>query len=187
MSAASVLATVGPFDFGVREAATDAALLLLVGGLSMLSLIMVLVVLQSLFPDRAARGSQQSLRELQPLGGGVPAGPAKQARRSRLRRAPRARPTPAADRAIARMVKLGLGEPRLLRARQHVTTVRLYGCQGCAEPLPVAAGDQGGTGCAYELEWTREAFNATLGHPVHVREVRCARRGDMACEFEVRH
>ncbi|MHB8632612.1 MAG: hypothetical protein ACYDBQ_01410, partial [Thermoplasmatota archaeon] len=82
-------------------------------------------------------------------------------------------PSAAADRAARDLVEAQVGEPRLLRARRRLTTVRLYRCT-CSR------------GCAREREAIVTAFSRSFGTAA-VQEVRCCSRGDPACEFEVRH
>jgi predicted hydrocarbon binding protein len=83
------------------------------------------------------------------------------------------------DRAMARLVEWQAGEPRVLRARDRVARVRLYGCRGCASP------EEGG--CQREREQVRDAFKESHGGADGVSETRCRGRGDPYCEFEVRH
>ncbi|MFA5942922.1 MAG: 4-vinyl reductase [Candidatus Thermoplasmatota archaeon] len=168
---------------GVESVAADASILLLVGGLSMLSFIVVLVLLQNLVP---ARGAAQGLgptdilgRQLRPLVG-APAPVRVWARGRRRSKAG----TPARDRALSCIVEFGIGEPRLLRALDQSTRLRLYGCP-CTEAM-----DRGGhsrPGCPLEEARVYLAFTSVYHRAVVVRETACLRRGDAACEFEVDH
>jgi hypothetical protein len=151
----------------------DAALLLLVGGLTMLCVIMLLVGIQNLIPERTPIG---------PIGpgGSVP-------RNEPLPRLWPRRPKKVAsglpvDVAMARIVHLRLGEPRILQARMHTTRVRLYGCPGCA----VDSGKPN-AGCVAERAGVERAFKETYNGRVTAWEIACRRRGDEACDFEVRH
>lgn len=171
----------------LRGAAADASLFLLVGGLVMLTVICLLVLVQNLLPERplpAGQAESRPRRRLRGLDGGALAQHVAPRRRdTRGRR----RPLPLApvDQALDRVVELRLGEPRLLRAQDRFSLVRLYGCRGCAfagagPSLPTA-------GCARERAALDEVFGAILGGAVRAQESSCRRRGDAACEFEVAH
>ena len=155
----------------LRAMAADASLLLLVGGLAMLSVIMVLVAIQNVVPERmpspAAVGGESGLSRMWPkrpkkIASGLPV-----------------------DKAMARIVHLKLGEPRILQARSRTTRVRLYGCPGCsfelAEATPVNAT------CNRERGGVEQAFKDVYGGRVSAWEIACRRRGDDACDFEVKH
>jgi hypothetical protein len=157
----------------LRTVVADAALLLLVGGLVMLSLIMVLVGIQNVVPERAAAapGAVAPARN-EPLKGLWP---------KRPRQVPSGLPV---DKAMARIVHLKLGEPRILQARLHTTRVRLYGCPGCSFEVPGTASP---TGCGAERTGVERAFKDVYGGRVAAWEISCRRRGDDACDFEVKH
>lgn len=159
-----------PVGMDPRTIAADAALLLLVGGLVMLTVIMALVFLQNLVPERTPAGPPAPRNE--PLSRLWPKRPEK---------VPSGLPV---DRAMARIVHLRLGEPRILQARVHTTRVRLYGCPGCAgaEPDPSA-----GPSCTPQRSGVERAFRDVYGVRVAAWEIACRRRGDEACDFEVRH
>jgi len=157
------------FDTGTVVA--DAALLLLVGGLSMLCVIMVLVALQNLVPEKAGAPGGVAPRN-EPMPRLWPRRPKKVASGLPV------------DKAMARIVHLKIGEPRILQARLRTTRVRLYGCPGCAadtSKVPATAG------CAAERAGVERAFKETYGGRVAAWEIACRRRGDDACDFEVRH
>jgi hypothetical protein len=159
----------------LRTVAADAALLLLVGGLVMLTIIMVLVFVQNLLPERSpapgsvaassGRAGTENITRLWPR---------------RPRQVPSGLPV---DKAMARIVHLRLGEPRILQARLRTTRVRLYGCPGCASGDAASAN----AGCASERGGVERAFRDVYGSRVAAWEIACRRRGDDACDFEVRH
>lgn len=155
-----------------RTIVADAALLLLVGGLVMLCLIMVLVGIQNLVPDKSAAPGAPLPARNEPPKGLWPRRP---------RQVPSGLPV---DRAMARIVHLKLGEPRILQARLHTTRVRLYGCPGCSFEVPGAAA---ASGCSGERGGVERAFKDVYGGRVAAWEIACRRRGDEACDFEVKH
>jgi len=157
----------------LRTIVADAALLLLVGGLVMLCVIMVLVAIQNIVPERnpTAIGAPATPRN-DPLKGFWP---------KRPRQVPSGLPV---DKAMARIVHLKLGEPRILQARLHTTRVRLYGCPGCSFEVPGAANQ---AGCATERGGVERAFKDVYGGRVAAWEIACRRRGDEACDYEVKH
>jgi hypothetical protein len=155
----------------LRTVAADAALLLLVGGLVMLTVIMVLVGVQNLVPERT------------PAPGSVAAGRGDPITRLWPRRPQQVPSGLPVDKAMARIVHLRLGEPRILQARLRTTRVRLYGCPGCAGADPATAGN----GCVSERAGVERAFRDVYGAKVAAWEIACRRRGDDACDFEVRH
>lgn len=172
-------------DPGLRAVGADASLLLLVGGLAMLGLIMALVALQSLFPERVRESGPEPgrhrARQLRPLRETAPlfAERGRQAKQGPFRREEYHTPI---DLALARVVELQLGEPRLLRTRGGASRVRLYKCRGCA---PEVANRE--EGCAFELQGLQKAFRTSVAPAAIVREIRCRARGAETCEFEVRH
>lgn len=155
----------------LRTVAADAALLLLVGGLVMLTVIMVLVAVQNLIPERT------------PAPGSVGAARAESITRLWPRRPQQIPSGLPVDKAMARIVHLRLGEPRILQARLRTTRVRLYGCPGCGN----ADSSTAGAGCANERGGVERAFRDVYGAKVAAWEIACRRRGDDACDFEVRH
>lgn len=169
---AFALAAIRRTPIDPRAVAAESALLLLVGGLVMLIAIMVLVGIQNFLPDKAD----------------APGGMAKAPRNEPLRRffpkPPQHVPSGlAVDKAMARIVHLKLGEPRILQARLHTTRVRLYGCPGCSFEVPGA----NLTGCTGERGGVERAFKDVYGGRVAAWEIACRRRGDEACDFEVKH
>jgi hypothetical protein len=165
----ALLAASGAPD--LRTVAADAALLLLVGGLVMLTVIMVLVAVQNLVPERT------------PAPGSVAAGRGEPITRLWPRRPQQVPSGLPVDKAMARIVHLRLGEPRILQARLRTTRVRLYGCPGCPSADPASAGN----GCVSERAGVERAFRDVYGAKVAAWEIACRRRGDDACDFEVRH
>ena len=166
----------------LRQAAADASLLLLIGGLAMLTLIVVLVVLQNLFPDHAGGyGVGRGRRQLKPI----------DAKPQAAARFP-AKPDPAATRptdidlVLDKVVEGKLGEPRLLRCRERQARIRLYACRGCSAWVAADAKAPAAP-CDPEREGMERLFRAQYGRTVTVRETTCRRRGEPACEFEVRH
>lgn len=172
----------------VQAIAGSAALILLVGGMSMLTLIVVLVLLQNLMPVRtvASEGSgARFYQELRPLA--VPGGSPLSLRPTGAGKgAPKTGPRPPADHALDQAIQLGLGEPRILRHRSHYTQLRLYHCRSCS-PVHPRSGAKPVDGCAFEEESLRNAFASFYRDPVVVRESACRLRGHAECEFEVRH
>lgn len=175
-------ALAAPLATSLREVASDSSLLLLVGGLSMLCLIVVLVILQNLFPERDEDDRHGAPgRGLRPFGA-VPQ-PTAAFRRPAGR--PRRKPSvPPVDRALERVLELHLGEPRLLRSLDRFVRVRLYECRGCA---PGTAGArEGRVGCHFERGGLEEAFQAIYRRRVTVRETICRCTGGGPCDFEVK-
>src|SRR5688572_2600165 len=107
----------------VREVAQDASLLLLVGGLSMLVLVVALLLLQGMIPRKfhplpTVDGPPPEPRP--PRGAAPQAGLG-----SRLR--PRSGPPPPPiDYALDAVLAVPLGEPRIFRHNHHYTVLRLY-------------------------------------------------------------
>jgi hypothetical protein len=155
-----------------RTVVADAALLLLVGGLVMLCVIMVLVGIQNIVPERNAIPGTVPAARNEPLKGLWPRRP-----RQVMSGLP-------VDKAMARIVHLKLGEPRVLQARLHTTRVRLYGCPGCSFEVP---GASNAAGCATERGGVERSFRDVYGGRVAAWEIACRRRGDEACDFEVKH
>jgi hypothetical protein len=156
----------------------------------MLSLIVVLVILQNLFPDRsegAGLAPQTVGRELRPLEA-APLPPTVRklpgSRFGRPRPLPRGAPI---DLALGRIVERRLGEPRLLRCLEDFTLLRLYGCPGCLADTMDDPGVDAPDGCHGEAQALSDVFRGVYGDRVVVRESACCRRGDSGCDFEVRH
>jgi hypothetical protein len=152
----------------LRAMASDASLLLLVGGLAMLSAIMVLVAIQNVVPEKPATARAKAAGFWPRRPKKVPSGLA-------------------VDRAMARIAHLKLGEPRILQARSRTTRVRLYGCPTCAVEAPEPAPSAAGPSCPRERGGVEQAFRDIYGGRVAAWEIACRRRGDDACEFEVKH
>lgn len=181
-----VPATVASLLSGLRDAAGDVSLFLLVGGLVMLTVICLLVFVQNLLPDRGedeqGAAPRQATRRLRALDGGALAQDL--ARRNGRNGRPVRRAVAPVDLAMDRLVELHVGEPRLLLAHDRMSRVRLYGCRGCA----YGSGHSGpGQGCSRERAALDEVFVAIYGPRVRTQESACRRRGDAACEFEVVH
>ncbi|MBI2079029.1 MAG: hypothetical protein HYT80_11810 [Euryarchaeota archaeon] len=173
----------------VRALPGNAALFLIVGGLSILSLIVFLVVLQSFVPSRALvpapadeRPVDRQLRAIRPranlprpYGGGTLDTGRREASYARA-----ADLDGVLDQAILR----GIGEPRLLHVDDTLVRLRLYGCGSC-EPLftPQRKGME--PECRHERGFFEGAF-ARLGPTPAVEEPSCRLRGAAYCEFEVR-
>lgn len=184
-AAAALLAALAP-ALELREAAADASLFLLVGGLVMLTLIVVLVLMQNLVPERAGDtrtgGQQPTPRQLRTFDGGPLAHTHRTASEKRGGKR-RLRALAPVDQCLDRVVELRLGEPRLLQSQERLSRIRLYACRGCAFALPSA----GGAGCMQERAALEEVFGAVYGSAVRAQESTCRRRGDATCEFEVAH
>lgn len=158
----------------VRAVAADASLLLLVGGLAMLCVIMVLVAIQNVVPEKPL-----------PVGGGGASGLPESQQRLWPRRPKKVVSGLAVDKAMARIVHLKLGEPRILQARTGKTRVRLYACPGCAFELE--EGPAVNAACTRERAGIEQAFREVYGGRVAAWEISCRRRGDDSCDFEVKH
>lgn len=175
-------------DF-LRTLMGNAALLLIVGGLAMLGLIVLLLLLQSLFPSRPldANGREpEPLRpQLRPLGPGVPA--PEMSELSRRLRSGKATRRPVVDEALDQIFRLRVGEPRLLRHRPHYSLVRVYECRTCTSGHAHRPFRHKVEGCAFERSAVENAFQGTFGEAALAREVACRMRGDSECEYEVRH
>lgn len=169
---------------GYAEVAADASILLLVGGLSILSLIIVLVVLQSLLPaGTGASVAPETLppdRQSRPLRAGGSAMPALQASAGLRWSRPPPPPHPT-DVPLTRIVETQIGEGRVLSHGAGRTTLRLYGCRGCPDGKP--SSPEGG--CNFERAAIAREFSSAFGVDSIVREVSCRLRGDAHCDFEV--
>lgn len=177
----------------VRNFGADTALLLIVGGLSILFLIVTLFLLQSVFPTAVAPlASAKGRRQIRPTV--APEGPVpavlgfSKAKRSRGSRRADPTPTHPIDAALDRVVDAGVGEPRILRHHPRFLHLRMLYCRGCqpsgeaAEPL-----EERIKGCSYERGFLETAFQSAFRGALSVRESACRRMGAQACEFEVRH
>ncbi len=164
------------------------ALFLMVGGLAMLTLLLILILMGAAFSGQA-----------KPVFLGQPNDDRLQLRPIWASQSPRSLPgtsgttlpgsetpaiTPAIDRPMAAIVDQRLGEPRILRHRPSGTRIRLYRCRGCGdskEPTPA-----GTDGCTAERNDLEAIFVKTTGRArITVRETTCRRRGDPFCEYEV--
>ncbi|MEA3191544.1 MAG: hypothetical protein QOD77_2126 [Thermoplasmata archaeon] len=164
----------------LTDLAGQASIPLLAGGLVMLAVLVVLVFIQNLVPNRqpAAGAPAEGVPSLRPLDGKAvfhAVTPAK----GRRRKATPERPPLPVDAALLRLLEQKAGEPRLLRVRERMAKIRLYHCAGCARKEE--------NGCTVERDQVRAAFGALHGDRASVAEVRCTIRGDPHCEFEVRH
>lgn len=166
----------------VQDAMADTSLILLVGGLSMLGLIMVLVGLQSLFPERArASGPEPErhrARQLRPLRETSPlfAERKRAARPGPFRKEEHHLPL---DLALGDVVERQLGEPRILHTSQGAGRIRLYRCRSC-EP-----NEGEGGGCVFERASMEESLRIHWSPKATVHEVACRTAGAEQCEFEV--
>lgn len=80
------------------------------------------------------------------------------------------------DEMLGAMTGLGLGAPRILRARAENMHLRVY-----------AEGDAGGATCEQVRGYLVGALESLLGAPVKVDESACRASGAAHCEFMVRH
>lgn len=172
-----------------RTLVSDLAVFLMVGGLAMLTLLLILILMGAAFSGQA-----------QPVSLGQPKDDRLQLRPIWASQSPGALPggsettvpgsetpavTPAIDRPMVAIVKARLGEPRILYHRPSGTRIRLYRCRGCRGVEGSEATDASG-GCPSELEDLRTVFVQTTGRQtLKVRETACRRRGDDFCDFEV--
>lgn len=188
-AALPLVLAVEPFSPGgaLQELAADAAVFLLVGGLAVLSLVVSLVVLQNFVPARGVASANGRTaagpRELRPLGD-APTAPPSSARRTG--RATGDATKPRIDYTLDQLVRLRLGEPRILRHQPRYTHLRLYGCRSCDPHAPASGGDVR-RGCSFESGQILTAFQSYYRQSVLVRETACRGFGAPACEFEVRH
>jgi hypothetical protein len=181
----------------IRELAANAALFLIVGGTAILVLIVSLVLLQSIFPERAQKkiltDAEKAERQLRPtlIRRHQEALPATAGPRGDVedgRRGARSLPIRTVDAALDYALAKGLGEPRILRHQPHFTLLRFYNCRGCEiaelQPNdPVVRGQR----CTYERGFLQGSFQNLYAKPVTVREVACHRLGNASCEYEVWH
>ena len=164
----------------------NAALLLIVGGLAVLGLIVVLLLLQSLFPAKLREDPREpeALRpQLRPISGAP--SPSQHALSQRLKSG-RVTRRPVVDQALDQVLHQRVGEPRLLRHRAHYSLVRVYACRSC-EGTSKGNFRHKVEGCPYERAAIETAFQGTYGNQSLARETACRRWGDAACEYEVRH
>jgi hypothetical protein len=175
----------------------DAATLLLVGGLTMLVLVVFLVVLGSALSkqqdpaDYATSTSEAYQLRPTPHPGLTPevlrsipvgTGTVKAREKRELIRLP-------VDVLVEQMIRAGAGEPRILEHTRRRTTLRLYGCPDCrgqhyARRPPSAPPTV--QGCDREAQRIERLFRRRFGGDVRVHEITCRRGGVEHCEFEVR-
>lgn len=167
---------------------SDLALFLMVGGLAMLTFLLIVILMGAAFSGQAepvSFGQQRDERlQLRPIW-------ASQSPRSlpvdpdaTLPGTDTPAVTPAIDRPMAAIVRARLGEPRILRHRPAGTRVRLYRCRGCRDDGDAA--DAAADGCESERHDLQTIFTQTTGRDgVRVHESACRRRGDDFCEFQV--
>lgn len=179
----------------VRELAGNAALFLIVGGTAILVLIVCLVLLQSMFPERARRqgmtDAERAERQLRPtlirrtseanFMAPAPRGDADEGRRMA-----RSLPIRTVDAALDYALAKGLGEPRILRHQPHFTILRLYNCRGCLAEID-NSGNYTLRRCGFERGFLQGAFQNLYAKQVTVRETSCHRLGNPSCEYEVWH
>ncbi|HLE47847.1 MAG TPA: hypothetical protein VI818_06075 [Candidatus Thermoplasmatota archaeon] len=179
----------GPLIDALRALPGNAALFLIVGGLSILSLIVFLVVLQSFIPTRAAvpslvddrpvdrqlRGIRPRANLPRPFGGGTLDTGRLEARSARA---------VDLDSVLDQAVLRGIGEPRLLFVDDTVVRLRMYGCGSC-EPSFARQRQGMPLECLHERGFLEGAFARIRGSPA-VEERSCRLRGAPYCEFEVR-
>lgn len=177
----------------VRTFGANTSLLMIVGGLSILFLIVTLFLLQSVFPTAIAPlASAKGRRQIRPTvapEGQVPTvlGSGKD-RKSRLSRREDPTPVHAIDAALDRIVEAGVGQPRIVRHLPRFLYIRMLSCRGCRPPAEGAEPlEERIKGCAYERGFLETAFQAAFRGPLAVRETACRRMGAKDCEFEVRH
>lgn len=164
----------------VTELPANAGLFLITGGLSILTLIVSLVFLQSVLPMKPSPITEQGLptdRALRPLR----APGAFQPVQTGKPKSPLYHPM---DALFESMVLGNLGDPRVLTHVGNLSRVRLYGCPGCAsgfidETAPKV--------CSRELRMLESSFFSFYQRSVSATEVSCRLRGESHCEFEVRH
>jgi hypothetical protein len=180
----------------VRDLAGNAALFLIVGGTAILVLIVCLVLIQSIFPERVRKQSltdaERAERQLRPtlirrsselsMPAVAPRGDIEDGRRTA-----RSLPIRTVDAALDYALAKGLGEPRILRHQPHFTMLRFYNCRGCL--AATESGDPAGRvhRCGFERGFLQGAFQNLYAKQVTVRETTCHRIGHASCEYEVWH
>ena len=175
-----------------RSLLTQAALFLIIGGLSILFLIVGLFFLQSLVPNRAAPeplAAGKGQRRMRPvIGGAKPTFPSPAPTPDNFkiwrRRARDESPVPRIDVALDRIVVEELGEPRILRRLPSAFHLRLLGCRECAGRATNGRAHADGS-CIHGRSRILEACRAIYGEDVRVYEIACRLRGQPACDFEV--
>lgn len=179
----------------IRVLAANASLFLIVGGLSILFIIVLLLMLQSFFPDRqpVATDAGRSERQLRPtllrrtftVSTALTTGSFDGDQEEGLQ-AGRKVGSKTLDQVLDQVLAKGLGEPRILQHGENYTVFRFLACYGCAR----AAKDgnpQGAKRCGYERGFLQGALQSIYGKHVIVRESSCHRSGNASCEYEVWH
>jgi hypothetical protein len=172
------------FSDAIRELPANAGLFLITGGLSILTLIVSLVFLQSVLPLRSnnpiAVQNLPAERELRPIDPTRP---------GRVLRPVAAGHTRAVsyhsiDSLLESLLATGLGEPRVLYHAPGSTLLRVYLCPGCG-----AGKSPGGEirVCVREKNAIQGAFSTFYRKNASATETKCRFRGDPDCEFEVKH
>jgi predicted hydrocarbon binding protein len=178
----------------------QSAMFLIVGGLAMLTLIVTLVLLTTIFPQRpfGPEGDPSRLveRQLRPTpwpyrpkavatGAADAFRPDPGAYENGRKAGKRTRAT-SLETALDHVVNRGLGEPRILAHGQQRTRLRMYECRGCSGQEPAVSGSGShASGCSFERGFIAGVLERAWAAPVRIQETTCHRRGQDACEFEV--
>jgi hypothetical protein len=169
--------------------AEESAVLLIVGGLSMLALIFVLVILAALMPGRRDSPTEATTK-LQGALRDVWVAPPPRSRRppnqgtgdgmiaAAGRRLAEGIEHGGLDRLLDEYVKTGRGEPRILQHEPDSTLLRIH---WRTDPPPDTD-----TPCDFERAYFATGFSRLFGDEAEVIEVACDRRDASACDFEVR-
>jgi hypothetical protein len=171
-----------------RELLETGAIYLIVGGLTMLGLVVVLVLIRAAFPVGTETASARDVSgenrmhstptlEKEPDPTSAPGPLAESARATGQDRAARMHFEHVND-LMQALQEQGWGQARLLMHTHERARVRLYACEACA------AGT--GEGCGEPAGFLEKALERLGGRPTSVEETRCG-RGSGACDFEVRY
>ncbi len=172
------------FSDAIRELPANAGLFLITGGLSILTLIVSLVFLQSVLPLRSnnpiAVKNTPAERELRPID---PQRPGRIIRPVGASASPKHPSYHAMDALLESLLVTGLGEPRILYHAPTSTLLRVYLCPGCRAALPEGQPKA----CIREKNAIQGAFSTFYRKNAMATETRCRHRGEGECEFEVKH
>lgn len=178
----------------VRVLAANASLFLIVGGLSILFIIVFLLLMQSFFPDRmpVPTEARRHDRQLRPtllrrtfnVSTAQTTGTYEGDQEEGLQ-AGRKVGAKTLDNVLDQVLAKGLGEPRLLQHGDNHTIVRFLACYGCSRAQREAGSAP--KRCGYERGFLQGALQSVYGKHVIVRESACHRAGDPHCDYEVWH
>lgn len=172
------------YSDAIRELPANAGLFLITGGLSILTLIVSLVFLQSMLPLRSnnpiAVKNVPAERELRPID---PQRPGRIIRPVGSSASPKHPSYHAMDALLESLLVTGLGEPRILYHAPMSTLLRVYLCPGCRATIPAGQPQA----CIREKNAIQGAFSTFYRKNAMAVETKCRHRGENECEFEVKH